>query len=287
MYGLTNGLYITANTAYVSAEEVLPAVKTYKTTTENLNMRTGNSTLYGIILTIPKGSAVEVIGTLNGWDQVIYNGKTGWVSAKYLSTSSAPAPAPAPAPSASVTFKKTTHNLNMRTGATTGHAVILTIPQGSRVEVLSSANGWDQVLYNGKTGWSSSQYLVATDNAVTGEDIVSYAKTFLGVPYTWGGNSPEEGFDCSGLIKYVYGHYGIVTPRVSGSQATFGTAVSMNALQPGDILYFGNGSVSHVAIYVGGNEMLHAPQPGKNVEIRDMSWHVNNYGIVGARRFLK
>ncbi|MFH5836664.1 SH3 domain-containing protein [Proteiniclasticum sp. C24MP] len=288
MYGLTNGLYITANPAYIQADEVEVA-SSYKTTTENLNMRTGNSTSYGIILTIPKGSQVEVLSTLNGWDQVTYNGKTGWASAKYLTASavSAPAPAPAPAPVSSVTFKNTTHNLNMRTGNSTDHSVLLTIPQGGRVEVLASMNGWDQVLYNGQIGWSSAKYLTAASSQVTGEDIVSYAKQFLGVKYTWGGNSPEEGFDCSGIIKYVYGHYGITTPRVSRYQATFGEEVSMDALRPGDLIYFGRDTVTHIGIYVGGNDMLHAPEPGKFVEIKDLTWHVNNYRIVGARRYIK
>ena len=292
MYGLTNGLYITANPAYIKADEVA-LTSSYKTTTENLNMRSGNSTLYGIILTIPKGSQVEVLSSLNGWDKVSYNGKTGWSSAKYLTASSAPAPspaptpAPAPAPVSSVTFKTTTHNLNMRTGNSTGHSVLVTIPQGGRVEVLATQNGWDQVLYNGQIGWSSAKYLTSASSQVTGEDIVSYAKQFLGVKYTWGGNSPEEGFDCSGIIKYVYAHYGITTPRVSRYQATFGEAVSMDALRPGDLIYFGRDTVTHIGIYVGGNDMLHAPEPGKFVEIKDLTWHVNNYRIVGARRYIK
>jgi len=362
MYGLTNGSYITANPAYISAKEVAAVSGSYKIATENLNMRTGNSTLYGVILTIPKGSKVEVLSSINGWDQLIYNGrtgwassqfltgstapaptpaapvesttymtttnnlnmrtgtstshsiiltipqgskvevlatsngwsqvnyngKTGWASSQYLTSASAPAPAPAPAPTpAPSTYMSTTNNLNMRTGASTSHSIILTIPQGSKVEVLATSNGWSQVIYNGKTGWTSSQYLTDSAQTVTGQDIVDYAKTFLGVKYTWGGNTPEEGFDCSGLVKYVYAHFGITTPRVSRSQAAFGEAVSMNALQPGDLVYFGRDTVSHIGIYVGGNNMLHAPEPGKNVEIKDMSWHRSNYAIVGARRYLK
>jgi len=365
MYGLTNGSYITANPAYISANEVAAVSGAYKITTENLNMRTGNSTLYGIILTIPKGSNVEVLSTVNGWDQVIYNGRTGWASSQYLTGSSvaaptpaapaqsvtvktttfnlnmrtgtstghsiiltipqgarveviassngwdqvnyngktgwvssqyltgssvaapAPAPAPAPTPVQSTTYKTTTNNLNMRTGSSTGHSIILTIPQGAQVEVLATSNGWAQVNYNGKTGWTSAEYLTDAARSVNGQDIVDYAKSFLGVKYTWGGNTPQEGFDCSGLVKYVYAHFGITTPRVSRSQATFGEEVSMNALQPGDLVYFGRDTVSHIGIYVGGNNMIHAPEPGKNVEIKDMSWHRSYYSIVGARRYIK
>ncbi len=129
--------------------------------------------------------------------------------------------------------------------------------------------------------------MTVADSKVTGDDIINYAKTFLGIKYTWGGNSPAEGFDCSGIVKYVFAHYGYSTPRVSRDQAKHGTEVSMDSLQVGDLIYFGNGTVSHIGFYVGDNQMLHAPSPGKFVEIKDLTWHMANNSIVGARRYLK
>lgn len=119
--------------------------------------------------------------------------------------------------------------------------------------------------------------------SVSSNAIVNKAYQYLGVPYVWGGTSPS-GFDCSGFIQYVYKTQGVSLPRVSRGQAASGSYVSISNAQPGDILYFGQSSVTHVGIYIGNNKMIHAPRPGKRVEIVDIGWHVRNYRIKGARR---
>ena len=280
MYRMTSGMYITANTAYVRAEEVAIQVSSYKFATSNLNMRTGAGTSYGVITVIPNGAKVEVLESANGWDKVVYNGNTGWASSTYLSADSQTPPA------AVTLYKSTKYNLNMRTGPGTGYARVLTIPAGAQVQVLETSGGWDKVVYNGSTGWSSNEFLVEVSQSISGADVVNFAKTLLGVPYTWGGDSPSEGFDCSGFTKYVYAKFGITLPRVSGDQANYGTAVPLAEMKPGDLIYFGNSSVSHIGIYIGNNQMIHSPSAGKIVEIRDLTWHLNNYQIVGARRII-
>jgi cell wall-associated NlpC family hydrolase len=243
-------------------------------------MRSGPATSYGIVATIPKGAVVEVYESSNGWDKVVYNGKTGWAAAQYLTAANAPA-----APVAKV-IKAAQFNLNMRSGAGTSYARILTIPAGGRVEVIGSSNGWDNVIYDGKTGWASSEFLTVVNEKATGADVIDFAKTLLGIPYTWAGNTPAEGFDCSGFTKYVYANFGVTISRLTSGQAVAGTAVAISDMQLGDIIYFGNTSITHVGLYVGNNQMIHAPSPGKFVEIRDLTWHLNNYTIVGARRVL-
>jgi len=144
-----------------------PATAGTSKTTVNLNMRSGAGTSNAVLLTIPKGGTVTVHSTSNGWSNVTYNGKKGWVSAKYLTVVTAPtAPAPAPIPTkpaptapATAGTSKTTVNLNMRTGASTGNSIILTIPKGGTVTVHSTSNGWSNVTYNGKKGWVSAKYL--------------------------------------------------------------------------------------------------------------------------------
>lgn len=122
-------------------------------------------------------------------------------------------------------------------------------------------------------------------SSASGQAIADYAHNFLGIPYVWGGNTVSGGLDCSGLTRLVYGEFGINLPRVSRDQATRGTYVPISQAQPGDLLYFGQSRVTHVGIYIGNGKMIHAPQPGDNVKISSISWHVNNYSIQGARRF--
>lgn len=100
-----------------------------------------------------------------------------------------------------------------------------------------------------------------------GQAVVEAAKTHLGVPYLWGGTDPEKGFDCSGLIQDAYRQIGVEMPKWSRHQATMGIEVeSLDQALPGDVLSFGQ-PVSHVALYVGDGQMLHAPRRGEVVKI--------------------
>lgn len=101
---------------------------------------------------------------------------------------------------------------------------------------------------------------------VSASEIITYASNFLGVPYVWGGTSPS-GFDCSGLVQYVYGHFGINLPRVAADQQNVGTYVTRANLQPGDLVFFGD-PAHHVGIYVGNGYMLNAPHTGDVVKVQ-------------------
>ncbi|MEH7492734.1 C40 family peptidase [Neobacillus niacini] len=95
--------------------------------------------------------------------------------------------------------------------------------------------------------------------------VIANAKQYLGVPYVWGGSTPS-GFDCSGFVSYVYRSVGISLPRTSSAQQNVGTRISLNQLQPGDLVFRGSPAY-HVGIYIGGGQYIHAPQTGDVVKI--------------------
>jgi cell wall-associated NlpC family hydrolase len=115
------------------------------------------------------------------------------------------------------------------------------------------------------------------------QGVLSKAMTLLGTPYRWGGESEQGGFDCSGLVGYVYRSVlGMDLPRVSRQMAQSGEKVDRTALVPGDLVFFGlRGRVNHVGIYVGEGRFLHAPSRGKVVRVDNLS---NSYW---AGRFMQ
>lgn len=115
------------------------------------------------------------------------------------------------------------------------------------------------------------------------QKVVQEANKYLGVPYVNGGTTPK-GFDCSGFTQYVYSHaVNISLPRVTTAQEKSGSEVSLNSLQPGDLLFYGmRGNTTHVGIYIGNNKMIHAPKLGQNVTTVDIKYYYPDF----ARRIL-
>ena len=117
-------------------------------------------------------------------------------------------------------------------------------------------------------------------SSASSNEVIAYAKTFLGTPYQWAANGPNT-FDCSGFTKYVYAHFGISMGRTTYVQITQGQYVSRDNLQPGDLVFFGTGTPHHVGIYVGNNSYIHAPQTGDVVKISQLT----RSDYMSARRF--
>ena len=126
------------------------------------------------------------------------------------------------------------------------------------------------------------------DNDYLRSEIVKTAKQYIGVPYRWGGESPQTGFDCSGLTMVVYRLNGLDLPRSSRQQWKTGRPVKRSRLERGDLVFFatsGRQRVSHVGIYTGNGNFLHAPRRGRKIEIATLSNTYYKKRYLGARSY--
>ena len=297
--GWVSGDYIKVSSGSTSQ----PSTSTTKATVTatSLNVRSGAGTSYSVITKLPKGTVVDVLESAsNGWKKIkTSGGTTGWVSGEYLTTGSAGNSSTNNSTS-QTSYKATvnTDSLNMRKGAGTSYSVITKLSKGTVVDVLESAsNGWKKVkTSNGTIGWVSGSYLAngvveqtSTPSTNKVQAVIDLAHKQLGKPYVWGAEGPNS-FDCSGLIYYVYKNAaGITLPRTSSAQYSAGVAVSRSNLKAGDLIFSstdGTGNITHVAIYVGDGQMIHAPRNGKNVEKVSINNSYWNKAYVGARRVL-
>lgn len=141
-----------------------------------------------------------------------------------------------------------------------------------------------QALHNFKSRDNASR---GQSNRWKGQRITSYAKQFLGVPYIWAGRSPS-GFDCSGFVSYVFGQNGISIPRMADEQFEIGLAVNRYELQQGDLVFFTTyePGPSHVGIYIGNGQFIHASSGAGYVTTTSMSSQYYQARYLGARRII-
>lgn len=271
-------------------------------TASALKLRSEASTASSCITLLPKGTSVVVEDdSIEGWYKVNYEGQAGYLSSDYVSFS---ASCEAKLGNGLVTGS----SVNVRTAASADSAKITMLNKGDVVAITGIDNGWYKISVDGKTGYIRSDYMEVTKKALSsrgtavaaaasstkGEEVVSYAKQYLGVRYVYGGSS-SKGFDCSGFTMYVAKHFGLSLPHTATSQMTggYGESIAKSALESGDFVFFcdpsrSNGKAcSHCGIYIGNNQFIHASSGGGKVKIDSLSSTYYSKYYVGARRIIK
>ena len=241
---------------------------------ETLNIRETPSADSSMVGKMPKNAAGEILETLDGWYKIQSGDVTGYVSADYLITGEVK--------QTIATVK--TPTLNVREEPNTECSILALMPQGEELNVLEDLSGWVKVDLDNTNGFISKDYVdisvqlpkamtmteVRYGNGVSDVrvDLISYATQFVGNPYVWGGTSLTNGADCSGFTLSIFAKYGVYLPHSSKAQANCGTRISASEAKPGDLFFYGSGSsISHVAIYIGNGQIVHASSKKTGIKI--------------------
>ena len=253
----------------------------------NLNIRAVAAEDGKLVGKLPKNAACEVIDSDGTWAHIKSGEVEGYVSEEYLLTG---IPAKRKAEELATTMARvTTDSLKVRAEANTDSEVITLVPNGERLEVIEVEGDWVKVGLDDQEVYVSAEYVEVSSELSTAitmtellygqgvsdvrVDICQYAKEFLGNPYVWGGTSLTKGADCSGFVMSIFKKYGVSMPHSSRAQANCGTTIKVSEAQPGDLIFYGNGkTINHVAIYIGGGQVIHASSPKTGIRISNVSY---------------
>lgn len=255
--------------------------------TSGLRLRAKPSTDADILDSASYGDNVVVIRESGDFYLVDYNLQIGYMARQY------------------VTFKERENvelgygkvvdaSVNLRAKPDPASDLLATLSTGDKAYIIGFNCGWYKVTYGSQTGYIRSDLLELTEKPAAnsggasyvslGQQLVDLAKQYTGTPYVWGGTT-TSGFDCSGYTKYVYAQLGYTIKRTAAQQLTNG--VSVTSLQLGDLVFFNNTyssslAATHVGIYVGDNQFIHAASGGVKITDLSDSFYASRY--VGARR---
>ncbi len=259
---------------YINVHRVLAVVNV----NGGLNVRDYPSTENGkVIGSFSNGDEISVHYSVGDWYKVSQEGFEGYVSKEYVKNST------------EVDFlsylpnKRLTEIERMTVTQEEAQAVMVET-SSTNANSGSTSNNSES---SSNTSTSSSNQNDTNSGSTTGDAVVAYAKQFLGNPYVYGGNSLTNGVDCSGFTSQIMKHFGISLNRSSSAQyANNGYYVSSDSLQKGDLVFYGyNGHVSHVAIYIGGGQVIHANDERTGICISNV-FPSGGKPYIGAKRVL-
>lgn len=291
-----------------SLYKITPVDYTLYISAINLNLRALPTTSSDVIVQLKFGDKVKAIGENDDWMMVTFEGKTGYLKAKYTSSSMV-------FESVKETVYVDAGTLNLRKSPSTDADIITKLERNDKLTRIGIADKWSKVkTASGKTGYVASEYLTkkaprtSSSSSSGGSSIspsgsssvsgkagraVDLAYQALGVRYRYGSES-MSGMDCSGLIYWIYvKNLGISVPRTSSSYASAGRSVSRSEIRPGDVIAMdtrvgdGRRSITHVGIYVGNGNMIHASSRLGRVVIRNVNDYLSGgIRIITIRRFI-
>ena len=316
-------LSVMLSVASFADENGVESVTLGKVTANGLNLREEPDTEAKVLTVIPEGTKIAVAETDNGWAKVMIGGYVGYVSNKYIERLEDG--------DANLSYGKTIGDVvYMRAGPSTSYPIAAKMLDNSYVKIKGIEEGWFKVetlggkysgymhpnfvlpvkrtevegepepepqttssgSSSGKSGSSSGKSGSSSGKSgSSGESskavkLIDIAKSYIGVPYVWGGETPSRGFDCGGFTKYCFNKIGIKISHTA--QINYGSKVSYGNLKKGDLVFFSSGSqrYGHVGIYISGGRFIHAPSPGKSVTIDTLASGYYYTHFTGARRIL-
>ncbi len=250
----------------------------------NLNIRESASTDGKLVGKFPANAACEIISTEGEWSYIQSGEVEGYVLSEYLLTGDEAWDKAIEL--AEYVATSTTGGLRVRVEPNTDCEIIYQLADGEEVAILDGTqdDDWIKVDVDGDEGYVSAEYVdidLSLKTAMTltearyGEgvsdvrsDLCDYALQFVGNPYVWGGTSLTNGCDCSGFTMQIMAKYGVYLSHSSRAQANEGTKISTSDLKPGDLIFYGKGStINHVAIYIGGGQIVHASNKRDGIKI--------------------
>ncbi|MFT4145561.1 MAG: SH3 domain-containing C40 family peptidase [Mobilitalea sp.] len=226
--------------------------KTAVVNTTTLKVRKKASLESEVITLIPIGDEYNVVSEKEGWAKIaLEDDKYGYVSTDYVKLATVYEEA--------ISIEEEQERLEEEAAAQNSSGT----NSGSNSGSNSSSNN----------NQSSNSNPATSSGSSLGSKIASYAVQFVGNPYVWGGTSLTNGADCSGFAKSVFAHFGISIPRTSRAQANSGDRISMGQLQPGDLVFYSrNGTINHVAIYIGNGKVISASSPSTGIRISNYNY---------------
>lgn len=248
----------------------------------SLNVRKGAGTDSKVVGKMSNHDACEILEEKDGWIKIKSGKVKGYVKSGYLLMGDAALAIAEKEVETVATVNTTT--LRVREDTSTDSAIVSLVGEGEDLVVEKIVDDWYKVEVDDQKGYISGDYVTISQKLPTASSVkelengtgvsdtrvslVQYALQFVGNRYVWGGTSLTNGIDCSGFTMQIYARYGISLPHHAASQPGYGTRISASDAQPGDLFFYGSGStISHVGIYIGNGQIVHASNARTGIKI--------------------